>query len=627
MKTINTTLPVYRTLAHQCYERSKKAHNQKAPTVTPFHRLPSLQWNIEDDNAGYINSVKLKVENPVSILTGWTNGAGGAAFATFQASGTSVTSAINNAVSHANSNDLTVKYGTLYIATVNLTLNTGASLDMKVANGLTLTTGDNYVTMYNGVNIIPIRCTADSTNAYIRLNNTVGAINFSMTISLEEEVMDRYFGERQSYISTYTNGGYDTLTTLYRTSISVIKTTAADVDYFTLDLLSALNVTSGDTFRMVVVLRLNSGTAPKMVIVDSGGNDISNVVTLKDGLNYIVFKATGTDAASVIRVRNGAGESSNFIFIPAIYVYKITPNIENVTDDIFQYEGSTLQHLLPAGGYYLEMTSTEGYYYYSDYFIVSCVYPNLITGWANTGYENFASSGTEITSAVNNAGTGYATGDTFTVFKGEKIKVLFNLRLISGDLPVVYLINSGWTADDSENAVEGLNEIEFISEWDGDAAIIIYNGTNTSYVTSDISVIRNYSEDYITINFQNSCDLGEIDYTVFDQTLWLETEAMEPTFPYTEKGQENGDGEFIPTWQRQDKIYQIRTKLLPLYLIDVLHRLKLHDTVTLIDTVGDEYTVEQIDVEHEWQFDDKYYGLATLSVDLGEGIVNTGCCS
>jgi len=102
---------------------------------------------------------------------------------------------------------------------------------------------------------------------------------------------------------------------------------------------------------------------------------------------------------------------------------------------------------------------------------------------------------------------------------------------------------------------------------------------------------------------------------------------MEPTFPYREQGQENGNGVFIPTWQRQDKIYQIRTKLLPQYLVDVLHRLKLHDTITLIDTLGDEYTVQEIDVEHEWQFDDKYYALATLSVDLGEGIVNTGCCS
>ena len=305
MKTINTTLPVYNRLEKQCYERSKKAHNEKVPTICPFHRFPSLQWNIEDDDAGYINSVKLQVENPVNILTGWTNGAGGGAYDTFTSSGTTVTSAISDNVSLANSNNLTVEHGALYIATINLTLTVGASLDLRVGNGLTLTTGDNYVTMYSGVNIIPIRCTADSTNAYIRLYNAVGNINFSLTFSLEKEVMDRYFGERQSFINTYTNNGYDTFTTLYRTTISVIKTTAADTDYFTFNLLSALNVSSGDIFRVAVVLQLNSGTAPKMVIVDSGGNDISNVVTLKDGLNYVIFKATGTDANSVIRVRKG----------------------------------------------------------------------------------------------------------------------------------------------------------------------------------------------------------------------------------------------------------------------------------------------------------------------------------
>ena len=629
MKTINTTLPIYRTLDHQCYERSKKAHDQKAPTITPFHRLPSLQWNIEDDNAGYINSVKMRVEHPADVISGWTTGTGLSAYSTFQTSGSTVTSAITAVASIATSNNITVKKGNLYIATVDLTLNAGASLNLKVGNGLTLTSGNNYVTMYNGINIIPVRCTSDSVNAVFILHSE-GAINFSLTITIEEDVMDRYFGERQSYINTYTNNGYDTFTSIYGTTYSVIKTTAADVDYFTLDLLSALNVTTGDIFRLTVVLRLNSGTAPKMVIVDSGGNDISNIVTLKDGLNHVIFKATDTDAASVIRVRNLATEVSNFIFIPARYIYKLTPNIENISDDIFQYDGSALHYLLPAGEYYLELTSTGGYYYYSDWFVVTCVYPNLLTAWVNTGYETFSSTGTEISSAVNTADTGYAMGDTFKVFKGEKIKVLFNLTLISGDLPVVYLINTGWdwwTLDDSENTVEGVNEIELISEWDGDAAIIIYSGTNTSYLTSEVSVIRNYSEDYLTINFQSSCDLGDLDYTDFDQSLWLETEAMEPTFPYREQGQENGNGVFIPTWQRQDKIYQIRTKLLPQYLVDVLHRLKLHDTITLIDTLGDEYTVQEIDVEHEWQFDDKYYALATLSVDLGEGIVNTGCCS
>jgi hypothetical protein len=102
---------------------------------------------------------------------------------------------------------------------------------------------------------------------------------------------------------------------------------------------------------------------------------------------------------------------------------------------------------------------------------------------------------------------------------------------------------------------------------------------------------------------------------------------MEPVFPYTEKGQENGYGQFIPTFQRQEKNWIIRTLLVPQFIVDVFHRLKLHDTIAITDLVGDLWTVKSIDVEHEWQFSDKYYATAILTVDVGEEIVTTACCT
>ena len=61
--------------------------------------------------------------------------------------------------------------------------------------------------------------------------------------------------------------------------------------------------------------------------------------------------------------------------------------------------------------------------------------------------------------------------------------------------------------------------------------------------------------------------------------------------------------------------------------MDVLHRLKVHETITLTDLLGEVWTVNQIDIEHEWFDNDKYYATATIIADLGEGIVKTGCCS
>jgi len=48
--------------------------------------------------------------------------------------------------------------------------------------------------------------------------------------------------------------------------------------------------------------------------------------------------------------------------------------------------------------------------------------------------------------------------------------------------------------------------------------------------------------------------------------------------------------------------------------------------MTFIDQVGDAYSVQAIDAEAEWVFDDKYYAMGTITLDLGEDVVAGGCC-
>lgn len=137
-----------------------------------------------------------------------------------------------------------------------------------------------------------------------------------------------------------------------------------------------------------------------------------------------------------------------------------------------------------------------------------------------------------------------------------------------------------------------------------------------------------YSTKFLIINFHNDCDLGDIYYHGgFTQTVWLESEPMEMTFPIEEEGMKNGEGRFIRTFARQVKKYTVKTKLLPDYMVDVFNRLKLHDTVTLIDLVGDTHTVYNLEVEHEWFGDDKYYAKLELTFDYDEAVVIGGCCN
>ena len=134
--------------------------------------------------------------------------------------------------------------------------------------------------------------------------------------------------------------------------------------------------------------------------------------------------------------------------------------------------------------------------------------------------------------------------------------------------------------------------------------------------------------DYLKIDFYNTCDFYNILYhSGFTQTLWFESETMETSYPIEEEGVKNGEGTFVRTFARQTKKYMVRTLKMPDYMVDVFNRMKLHDTVILTDLQGDENDVYNLEVDHEWLFDDKYYALITLIFDYNETAVVMGCCN
>ena len=163
---------------------------------------------------------------------------------------------------------------------------------------------------------------------------------------------------------------------------------------------------------------------------------------------------------------------------------------------------------------------------------------------------------------------------------------------------------------------------------DGTYDIGFLNTTTCHWHASEVLVIRDYSEKYLTLNFSNSCDLGDILYhETFTQTLWFESETMENTYPQDEEGVKNGEGRFVRSFARQVKKYLVRTKVIPDFMVDVFYRMKLHDTVELIDLVGDVNDIYNLEVEHEWLWDDKYYAKAELTFDYDEAVVIAGCCN
>jgi hypothetical protein len=298
-------------------------------------------------------------------------------------------------------------------------------------------------------------------------------------------------------------------------------------------------------------------------------------------------------------------------------------------DTYFIYFGTTLNYALPEGSYYLRIVMDTNHIYFSDWFIVDCVYCNFVKTFVNVDFDTFTIVDTTISSAIE--GVGAANADSTperSVYQGQDITVMFYLTNTGANLPTFSIVSTSLgVISNVETAAAGLNEITLTTTRACDDAFIrISPDGPANFSTSEILVYTQYACGFVTLSFSNCCNVGDILYEYdFIQTLWIHSDNIEPVFPYVEKGQENGAGKFIPTFRRQEKTYIIRTDIIPQYLVDVLNRLKLHDVMTYIDQIGDAYNVESVDVEYEW-WESKYFATAAITIDLGESITAFGCC-
>ena len=513
MKTIYTTLPVYDRLAKQCYER---AHGPRrgmgiVPIMTPRYRLPSMQWNVEDDDPGYIDDIQLVDTN-------------------------------------------------------------GAETDLE-----------NTV-VQNQLDVI-------------------GMANIG-------------------------NSAYDGFTSTNYYQFTAQKTTAAGVAYAYTD---SFTVVKNKVIWINYALTL-TGDAPKLVIVDNAGTDISPIHTMTAGAHSAKLTVSATGTAR-IRIRSLDTEECD-IAISLAWWDTAYPGLNTeLTDEFFIYDGHTLGRLLPSGLYYLKMTTINGYIYYSDWFRVDCIYPNLLTGFdpIYITYNIFTVVDLAVTQASEDpAAAADAQSYAVDVIKGERFRVIFNFTFNSGEYPEFYIVESGVGIRSNVVVIaDGLNDFILTATQTGTFRFMFnQSGTGVAdWSTTEILIFREYSTKYLTLNFTNSCDLGEsIYHDDFTQTLWFESESMETSFPQEEEGQKNNDGKFFRTFVRQVKKYVARTKMMPDFMVDVFNRMKLHNSVELIDLVGDVHDVYNIEVEHEWLFDDKYYAKVDLTFDYDETVLSSGCC-
>ena len=649
MKTINTVLPVYDSIVKQCYERAnviKVGQDQPIPVITPEYRLPSMLWNVESDSPGQITKVELlnKTITGDDIAVPAVNGFP-IKYETFTVAGNAITSAINSAGSALASVPINIsgKKGEYITVEFNLTITSGVGFWMQVQNGDGYPRSTYFIATA-GVNSHSLRILDDFTNAYLSFGNVNACEWQSTAIIVKRGNITDIFDTTASYIQGWNNNTYDTFTFSGANVTSCIKTTAAGIATANNTVIWGTvpgGISINERIRIKASLTLNSGTAPKITLIDGGtGTSISNIVTLQAGDNYLVLKTTSTAASFAIMIFNNNMELVNCSIVFSLGSKTVIPELfTNLTDDYFQYNGDTLCYLLPYGDYYLKISTANGNVYYSDWLRIDCVYENLISDLTNIDYETFTKfnhldGNTIIQSAIETGASGTAKSvDLISIKKGEKITVIFYYTQNPGSLPVntyIFLFEEArsYLASNFGAIVPGLNIITLIPTFSTDiASFYIQNTATVNYSTSEIIILREYSQKYLRIDFSNSCDLGDILYqNGLIQSIWLESETMETTFPMEEEGKKNGEGKFIRTFARQVKKYLTRTMALPDYMVDVFNRMRLHNQVSIIDLVGYENDIYNLEVETEWLYDDKYYAKNNLTFDYDEAVIVSACC-
>lgn len=635
MKTLNCAMPIYNSPEKQYWRRAAKGGYDKIlPVVTPRYKLPAFQFNAETADYGEFQRLMLvPKDGNVNLITDWTNTL--VAYPTFVTSGANITSAINVDAAIARTNEFTLKRGEFAVLTLNLTLNAGTapSISFNSTEGV-LYNPSGATLLKAGLVTIFVMGFNETNTGYLSITSAA-ASNYAATFTLMggnfTGVFDAFGGYGQKAYTQFTNAAHPhdfEVWTATGDDYAIEKTGTDDEAYA--DSNSTFNIEDGKLYGINISITINSGDSPSLYIVDSAGVTISNTVTLVNGVNYCIFRATDTDALSKLRLYMMEPQTTNFTFWRTHFgLYEFNNEPEELilaAGNYWQYTGGAI-NTLPVGIYYAELIFTSGNTLYSDWIeIDGCIFTELITDWTNSGYNTFVETATSIQAIETDDDPANASSNTFNLYAGEVIRVSFNLELASGTAPTLYFYR-GLSSSASHVCTEGLNEVFFTCVNSGDHYLRFDTNFNVAYLITNISTHKDFSEDYVRFVFSNTCDIGGINYhDGLEHTLFLKGETMEPSFPLNEEGQENGEGLFVRTFARQVKKYSFRTLEMPGYIIELLHRMRMHDTIEITDTVGDSNTVYNLEVEHEWLFDDKYYGRADMLFDYDEVYLASSCC-
>ena len=430
----------------------------------------------------------------------------------------------------------------------------------------------------------------------------------------ETDVFDYFLGS-QDLLTGWSNFvapfDYETFDTSGSTILTAIETGVSGVAYS-----NEFALATGDSVVVTYARTLNSGAAPQMYLGGSGGGVYSPKITTTTS-DTVLFTATGNSSGNVSLIMQSTGAASYSATFSRVKRSNLVLN-KFTSYDFFTYNGEPLSTTLPYGVYYIEFNdgNTE---WYSEWFNVQDIQPQIITGYSFDNYDTFTTSGANVTSAINLAGAASANSNQFTARNGEIFIYTYNLTLNSGQAPNARLARSGGIASNNPQLEVGLHEVELTSNFSGTVVVDLANSAASNYSLSMVSLRRKWG-DYVHLEYTNTKDFNNGANSIyyaggFTQQAYLRAYENLPSHESIDVGSDK-DGEFVAEkivrkYSRSIVSYESRS------MYNALSLLKHHDTIKILDEVGNEYTpsVGNVDVTIDWNT----FDTGSLRIVFNEG--------
>jgi hypothetical protein len=174
----------------------------------------------------------------------------------------------------------------------------------------------------------------------------------------------------------------------------------------------------------------------------------------------------------------------------------------------------------------------------------------------------------------------------------------------------------------------------------GQYYMIIVTEDNTMYF-SEVITVKDFipsQSPYVMLEWSNECDLGDVIFQPiidcsYKNRLYLNAPLSNLEYPIKEEGEEDGNSDFNPTFQKWEKKELLTVAKCPEFIVDALTAMRLHDTISITKAlrkkqveVLDAISVKSVEAEIQSVLNDCATNVQ-IKMLYNDKVIDSTCCT